>query len=65
MSHGKAKRHVFASWSFEVLQDIIANRENGRFLEIIRDKDVTKNLEKAEIWNAITKYYNQVTTISI
>jgi hypothetical protein len=60
MSTEKKKRHFFGASSFDVLQDIIINREDCRFLQTIRDRDVSKNLTKADVWNMITMYYNQV-----
>jgi hypothetical protein len=62
MFNEKKKRHVFGASSFDVLPDIIINREGGRFLQTVRDRDVSKNLTKAEVWNTITMYYNQVIT---
>jgi hypothetical protein len=65
MSNEKKKRHVFGASSFDVLQDIIINREGGRFLSIIKNRDVSKNMTKADVWNAITAYYNQVIVYSL
>jgi hypothetical protein len=46
----------------ETLFDIIYNREGGRFLKALQNKDHSKNMQKAEVWTIITALFNEVPT---
>jgi hypothetical protein len=56
----KGKRVSFTQRHWEALQDIVIHAEGGRFIRALVVRDNAKNLDKAEIWNTITSYFNQV-----
>jgi hypothetical protein len=66
MSSGTgSQRFCYSSHIKEKLADIITNREGGRFIAALSNKDVTKNLEKAEIWNIVTNIFNEVRPVDL
>jgi hypothetical protein len=60
MADIKKSKKMFTGSVWKVLQEIILHRENGRFQESLRVRDTSVNMIKAEIWNKITSYFNQV-----
>jgi hypothetical protein len=58
----RTERITFNQRHWETLQDILINgaREGGRFLQTLVVRDNARNLSKAEVWNEITSYFNQV-----
>jgi hypothetical protein len=53
-------RITFNQRHWDTLHDIVINAEGGRFLQTLVVRDNARNLSKAEVWNEITSYFNQV-----
>ena len=45
---------------YQVLVDIVKTAEGGQYLELLLVKDMSKNLEKQEVWMKITALFSQV-----
>jgi hypothetical protein len=48
-----------------VLVDIVKNAEGGKYLELLLLKDMSKNLEKQEVWLKIASLFSQVYTFAV
>ncbi len=59
----KTDRYLFLPNAFDILQGIIINHDNGRFMDVIVDKSSGKNLEKMSIWNEVTDLFNKVSVM--
>jgi hypothetical protein len=57
------KRHFFSEASWEVLQEIVMHKENGKFMQQQRNQDLSTNMVKDDVGNSITRYYNKVSFI--
>ncbi len=44
----------------QVLVDIVKAAEGGKYLELLLVRDMSKNLEKQEVWVKITALFSQV-----
>ncbi len=55
-----AKRFMWGSSDFTLLQNIILNTEGGKFKRIIADRDSGKNMEKLHAWAEVTRLFNEV-----
>jgi hypothetical protein len=53
-------RTTFTQRHWETLQDIVINAEGGRFLQALVVRNNARNMSKAEVWDDITRYFNQV-----
>jgi hypothetical protein len=59
----KTDRYVFPPNAFDILQGIIINHDNGRFMDVIVDKSCGKNFEKMSVWNEVTDLFNKVSVL--
>jgi hypothetical protein len=54
-----AFRFSFTDRHWETLTDITVHVEGGKFMETLRDRNTSRNLLKAEVWESITQLFNQ------
>jgi hypothetical protein len=60
MDGQKQKRMAYTSAMKSVLLNIIENGENGAFREPFKEKDISKNLERMELWKKIHQLFIEV-----
>jgi hypothetical protein len=63
MAPEKQKGGRFPEGSWKVLEEIVINGNDGRYLEIVRNRDMATNMAKAQVWNTITNQFNEVGTL--
>jgi hypothetical protein len=65
MADKKQQRFVFTPGHWEILQNIVIHGDEGRFLRVLRVRDTSTNLTKAEVWDNITNIFNEVCIVSL
>ncbi len=59
-----SKRKLFSDQLWKILLDIILHEEGGKFERIFKERNVSKNMLKAEMWLTVTKLFNDRTGLS-
>jgi hypothetical protein len=54
----KCKRFPPQSW--DVLEEIVLQRDGGKYAEFLKNRDCSANMAKFDMWIVITRMFNEV-----